>query len=689
MPIDPRDITWDGEVTWDDEKPKKPRDLAGYAGLAGRAAVKAGAALPAMLADAITGPLNYAQDKILGEGRGYRFQSQLPALDAVMSRMGLPEPNTPMERVASKGLEVSLGAGAAAKGADLLSRGLTGVSQHVAQQLAANPGIQMSGGLGSGLAGQQSAESGQGFGGQLLSSMLGGMAGAAGMQKVGGLLAGTTPRAPQMQEIERRVMISLENQGIDPRSITPALKSSLMQDAAKAMQTGGTLDDMALARLADYRRLGLTPTRGRLTLDPYDVTREMNAAKVAANIGATESQLPQIAQANNRGLLGAVENMNPREDLFGLGEAAKAPILARDAALKAREQGLYRAAEQTAGGTIPLQRGALNGVYDELTKARKLRFLPAEVSGTIDDILKDTRAPFTVNELDSLKTTIATAQRGTTDGNVKQSLKIVRDYLDNMPLTPEKRTFGGNQVVTAEGAQFLREQDALAGKTKEALDKARGAAFDRRTWQRSAPMIEDALDDATGETFIRKHVLSPSAGFKDLSKAASVINQDAGAKEAIRSAIVQHLKDAGIGKGNTAETANFSGRQWARALADIGDKKLGLFFGPDELESLKAIGRVGSTETFQPRGSAVNNSNTAATAAGLVSRWAGALPGVGPLVADPLSRGARQAGISWTERQATNIPRSLLAQQPQTIGGGLLDQLILPSVMTGGLLSAP
>ena len=39
--------------------------------------------------------------------------------------------------------------------------------------------------------------------------------------------------------------------GIDPASITPALKQALMDDVKQALKTGGSLNEDALARLAD------------------------------------------------------------------------------------------------------------------------------------------------------------------------------------------------------------------------------------------------------------------------------------------------------------------------------------------------------------------------------------------------------------------------------------------------------
>ena len=663
-------------------------DIGRQAGLFARSGVKGVASLPAMFADALGGVANKAQDLALGEGRGVRFQQQLPQLDSLLTQIGLPQPDTPTQRIVSQGVETGLAAMTGAGLANQAGKVSTGTTREVFNRLGADPTMQTVAGMGSGMAGQQAAENHANFGGQMLSSVLGGLgaagtlaAGRAGASALGNLITPKTAPA----DIERRITIALKNQGIDPASITPALKKALMDDVGQALKTGGSLNEDALARLADYRRLGLTPTRGRLTLNPYDVTQEQNAMKMAAATNNRDARLPQIAQGNNQTLLNAVEGLRPVNDPFGAGQTAMSPILSRNAQMQANKTGLYDRAKEMSGGDIPLERGVLNGVWAELEKNRKMRFLPEDVSSTINDILSDTKTPFTVNVLDELKTTIATAMRGTSDGNKKAALSIVRNYLDNANLVPDKRVFGGNQVVTGVQGQAMAAADQGPAALLDALNQARAANRQWRTWQESSPGVQSAVDGANADTWIRNNILSKTAGLKDVQKLAGEIGSSQPALEAVRGTIVQQLKDAAIGKGNQMQTANFSGRQWLRALDDIGDRKLRLFFSPDELEQLKAIGRTGSIETFQPRGAAVNNSNTAAGIGNLLqglSRYvtplANKLPFGEMAVRDPLNN----ITLSVMERGAANVPRGLLLAPTPTPLRGPLDPLLLPGLLS-------
>lgn len=676
------------------ERPKETAnsDVASQAGLALRSAVKGGAAIPAMLADAVTGPMNFAQDKLIGPGRGIRFQQALPALDRALTAAGLPEPDTPTQRIVSKGVELGAGAGAAAKGVDWLAKGASGVARDVLTRLAANPETQVAAGIGSGLAGQQSSESGGGAGSQFVSSLLGGLGGAGiagGIKSAAGTLA--QRNAPQLQpvEIERRITAILERQGIDPASITPAMKQALMADVQKALKLPGGLNEQAVARLADYRRLGLTPTRGRVTLDPFDVTQEQNAMRVAAATGARDAKLPTIAQDNNRRLLTAMDEMQPINDRVLLGERAMGPILSRDAAMKANVDGLYSAARDTSGRSLPLEGGTFTRMANEaLDQANVGSFLPPDIARKMNDIATG-KYPLTVDVAEQLKTSIGNLQRNSADGNVRTALGIVRRALDEAPLQNDRLWNPGN--VPAMPGTVPPSTAAAGRESVGAFNAARSAARERFGWQQATPAVQRTLEGAAPDAFIQREVISRSAAAADVARLASELAGNPQATQAVRSGIVQHLKDAAIGKGNDAQTANFSGRQWLSALSEIGDQKMRAFFSPAEVEQLKAIGRVGATETFQPRGSAVNNSNTAAGMAGLLQ---GLSKNLGPLInkipggQSLVSPAMDNLTLSFTERGLTNVPRGLMTP-PQAPPGSLLDPLLLPGLVGGGLLTAP
>lgn len=675
-------------------------------GLAARYIAKAGASLPAMLADAVTGPLNYAQDKILGEGRGYRFQAQMPAVDRALTGLGLPAPDTEFQRKVGMATELGTAGGFGAKLADMASRSARSVFDNVLnpstyqgflqqrtqalpgalERAARDPGAQVVAGASGGYMGQEAQERGMNGGAQFLAALGGSLAGAgalgAARSATNAAQRAMTPVA-QIGDIERRIVIALQEQGIDPATINPAMRRSLVEDAQRALQLngGGQLDANALARLADYRRLNLTPTKAAITLDPFDVTAQQNSLKQSANLGPGTGRLPTIADTNNKALVERMQGFNPSNDAAGLGSAAMQAILQRDAAMQQAKREAYNAANAMAGGDIPLQKGGLNGIWEELQRQRKIRFLPEQVAGTINDILGDTRAPFTVNNLDELLTTISTAQRGTQDGNVKAALGIARDYLDNMPIRPDKAGLGG-QTVTGPMGAAMAQADEAPRQLLDALNKARAANRSWREWQRSDPLIQRVVEgNQIDDTFIDA-IMAKGTSWRSVQRLAELAG-DTSSREAIRSGIAQRIKLAAFNGADDPSMVNFNGRAMLKTIDRIGERKLEQFFDADELATLRSMGRAGNAEVFQPRGSAVGNSNTAAAASRIVARYLDMLPAGRELATDP----ARRLSVNWTERGLIPHQRALVSNVDPITPAGLLELMAMPSIMGGGLLS--
>lgn len=675
----------------------KNNSLGAQIGLTARAAARGIAGIPQIA----TEPLRYVTDRAYEAITGRKSPSvPLTSLtDQASDAAGLPVPDTPLQREVSKGVELGSGAagmaGLASRAAGAGAGAIRTGTQKVLDRLAADPAMQIASGAGAGFAGQHAAENGAGALGQFVSSLAGGLsgAGAVGIGRAAANRIGSVmPQAQQLtqQRVDQRINITLQSQGIDPATITPAMRSALREQVGKAMKMGD-LDEAAVARLADYTRLGMTPTRARLTLDPYDVTQEANAAKLAAATGARDAKLPQIAQANNQRLVGLVDDMGGARpvDTYGQGASVRDAIRARDEQLRTGVDALYQRARDSSGRSLPLDGAAWTQRANQaLDEAMVGGAVPADVANTMNRVATG-EIPLTVEVAEQIKTRLATLQRNSSDGTVRHALGIVRQTLDDTPLVPARQVNPGN-LPAVPGA--VPPSPAQAGQESiDAFNAARQAARGRFAWQESSPVIGRALDDGVNaDTFVQQNVLSKASGYESVARAADVINGSPAARESVRTAIVQHLKDSAIGKGGTSQTGNFSGRGMTAALKDIGDRKLGLFFDAEEIETLKAMARTGSFEVFQPRGSAVNNSNTAAGLGGLLQQISSR---VSP-VASRITLGKELVGAPldnltlWAmQKPALDVPRGLLVAPQQQ--GSKIDPLLLPSLYGGGLLAAP
>jgi muramidase (phage lysozyme) len=588
-----------------------------------------------------------------------------------------------------------------------------GRSQAILNQLSTNPTMQGISAAGAGAGGSVAREYGAPPELELLASIAAGVAAPMAAAPVGSrvksaITAAGSKIAPtrfgvQPEQVDQIITNTLGKSGFDFSKVPEQVKTALRNDVANALRTGGTFDEAAMSRLIDIRMIeGATPTKGMISLDPRQVTLEQNLAKAGMNSTNSDlQQLGQIQNTNNQALINALNQRGAGDVrspyLMQAGEANVNKISALDAAKQAATSSLYKAAEDTAGGTIPLDRSQLiNNIDAALSAQNKNAFLPKEIRDTLNTIAKGEvtvegvkyPVPFDVNALDNLMTTIATASRSTKDGNVIGALKIVRDAIEKTELKPIKADLGGG-LVTAETGAVLRAADAQPKELLDALNKARASHRERMAWIESSKPVNATVDGMQPDQFIRKFVLSG-----DVADAAAVAKS--GDPVATKTAILTHLKDKALG-GQSDELGTFGAATFNKALKDIGDDKLKLFFSPDEIAELKRLGRAASYMTTQPKGSAVNNSNSGALMVGMGIDAIGAMGGlplvgtaVGASVAAPLAKaGAKKifgsAANKADQKEALNLANALANKVP----GMALGEKITSGALYGSLLQNP
>jgi hypothetical protein len=611
----------------------------------------------------------------------------LPSMEdggrTIANLLGLPAPQSADERAAQSGAKMMASAGGSVGVAQQLAKRAPGLLQMMGEQFSAQPAVQLAGAGAGGVSGESAKQGGASPWGQFGAALAGTMGGAVGAQKLAQAGRGVFDALRSLRAPAVNIDVTLERElgkaGIDWAALSNQAKEQLRKDAGQFVVGGKPLDTQALGRLADFRQVpGSVPLLG-------DVTR--NLAK---------------QQANQTGLFGAADladttNTNAKSVLASLGGVAKSPqdsvqtgqgllsmALGKDAALQGAENALYKAARDAAGRDIPLARGAfVEEAFGNLAKSNKTAFLPENVGTLLNQIAagevkvggKVHQVPFNVDTIDSLKTTLAAASRSA-DGNGRAAIKAVRDALENVGIEPIKRDMGGQQAVTEAGAKFLQGQDALPKAALAAFDAARGAARQRRMWQESAPWIEDALSGADPIGFVRKHVVNgPLQGLQSM-------RQEIGTNDAMLQAVRKQMLDYIMKRGSAdVSHTNFSSKGMQDAFESLTPQRMELFFGPEEIQQIKAAINVGRHIQAQPMGSAVNNSNTAATVLGRLS--------------DVLTRGAGLPVVDWAATPLLRTVSGLQMRQMGNVGRGLLAPsapapgLPMPGLLTSPLLFAP
>jgi hypothetical protein len=529
---------------------------------------------------------------------------------------------------------------------------------------------QIASAAGAGLAGGSSREAGGDGWQQAGAALLGGVAGGLAPGAVNGVAnAGRRMFTPAMtpQQMDVQLTAIMGKAGADYSQLPGQVQRQLRNELASSLKAGKEMDPAALARLADFRAVGATPTRGMVSQNPVQITREMNLAKTAAN-SADDSLhgMPMIQNQNNSTL---IRNLNDAGaatgDTFKAGQGISGRIMATNQGLTNTRDAAYAAAREMPGAKDPIYPDAVRNIFNALDEKGIVGDLPTTTSNYLNAFVSGARKgplgdmvpgpSFNVQAYENLQKQLSNAAMSP-DSATRYAAGVARRALEETKIQPTTQAGGGQ-------AQALLDQ----------LNAGRAAHKGLMRYGESSPVVKAIVNGAEPDKIFQKFVIGGS-----VSDAQSVAQNapNAGVKEAI----LAHLKDKSL-NGASDEIGKFSQSGFNKALNQIGDRKLELFFNPEELAHLKSVGRVASYAQNQPVGSAVNNSNSGALLLGRGMDLLNKTPFLGPMVGPAL----KNINVSLQQRQASNVLPGLLAEQPKK---PMLDGLMLPGlVFSGGLLS--
>lgn len=576
----------------------------------------------------------------------------------------LPSPQNKTERIVGEAARLMAGSAVPLGLATKVGQGSTGVTQSVANNLAFNPAQQIvsagsAGGAGATVRENQDAplvRVANSFigkdGTEFAATLVAGLATPYAMNKAGQATSAATNLAKRTfapKQTAEAVEKAIEGSGITLADLAPNVRNSIRNDVQAALKVDANLSPDAIRRLADYRSTGTTPRASRLTLDPAAITREQNLAKQGMNSNdKVAQQLGQVENANNRRL---IENLNElgastQDDAFAGGQRIINSLSKRDDAAKAAIGARYDAARASNGRSASLDPSVFtnkaNNLLDDALLGGKL---PGDVRGLLNKAAQG-EMPLTVDVAEQLKTRIGDLQRASNDMAERKALGLVRSALDDTPLLP--------------GQEMGKE-------SIDAFNRARRLNRAYMGMVEKTPALQAVRDGIEPDKFVQQFVVGSGqkANVSDLSALQKIVRSDPEAMTAVKSQITAHLKKQAL-NGAADEVGNISQSSYNKALQNIGERKLAMFFTPEEVAELKAIGRVASYEQVQPKGSAVNNSNTAGAVAGLLDRiGSSSLMSKIPF-ANSVSDAARSMTTSRGARQALNVPGALGLPQLMT-----------------------
>lgn len=630
-------------------------------GLSARSVLQGGGDIADFLSSPIRAGLNAAGMNIQGRTG-----------ESIANAIGLPKDETTAEKVGVKGAELMLGA---ALPMDVASRAkaVTPWVQGAIKQFAANPVSQLSSAAGAGAAGEYAKETGGGTGAQIASALAGGLVAPMVTGAIGSA-AGATKRMvsnfakPDVVQAKIDITINnaLKDSGYNLADVPLAIRNQLRSDVSGFVTSGADLNPDALRRLIDYRLVGANPLKGNLTLNPADITRQKNLGKIGMNSQDENLQMIGMNEnANNKVLIGGLNELgaNTADDSISAAQKIIGALQAKNDVAKGVIGNLYDKARATGGRSASLDHvtftNQANNLLDDALLGGKL---PSDVRNLLNKTAQG-EMPLTVDVAEQFKTRIGALQRASTDPAERLALGKVREALDNTPL--------------------------LEGQGQQAIDAFNRARKVNAAWMKIVdknPALQAVRDGVEPDKFVQTYIIGngSKSNMMDVSQLKNLIGKNKEAQSAVRGQITSFLKSKAL-NGASDEVGNFSQSAYNKALDAIGDRKLNLFFTKQEVDQMKAIGRVASYEQVQPKGSAVNNSNTAGAAIGslLDSLSQSPLLRKIPFGAELIGNPASSISTSLQAGQVINPSTALAAQK-------LKQPFALPAsaiLASGGLLA--
>jgi hypothetical protein len=325
-------------------------------------------------------------------------------------------------------------------------------------------------------------------------------------------------------------------------------------------------------------------TKGQATEDLVALSNELNR----------RGELPNIAQRigeQNKKLVNNLTLIRERAapDVFGtkpseFGQQVIDGYLNIDRQRNDNIRQLYGQLEQAAGGNFPIDaQKFVQSADQQLKKKLKSEFLPPEIDRQLQSYRDGSRMDF--EQFESLRTNLATEIRKAEragDGNKSFALGVVRDSLENLPLTGE------------------------AAKLKPLADAARKAAKERFDALKRDPAYNAAVEGKVApENFIDTFVLSKGKGTEaNVRQMMSALGRGTPEQQAIAAGLMETITRKAVDS-----SGNFSQAAYNKILRDLEPKLLEVF-DPDSAKQLKSLGNVSRKVMAQPKGGFANNSNT-------------------------------------------------------------------------------
>lgn len=465
---------------------------------------------------------------------------------------------------------------------------------------------------------------------------------------------GTISKTPE--GIAYEIKASLARDDIDAGQIPKQVMDKLTAEVQHAMQSGQEINAPALLRKLDFERVGVQPTLGQLTRDPTQYTKELNLRGIQG-VGEPianrlNEQQGQIASRFRQGTAGA---QNPYEAGRGLIET----LQARDKEMTGGVRAAYKAFKDSTGKELEVPLAGLAQDYSKTLRDFGAT-IPGSVRSQFEELGLTGGKQLKLLSIDDAENLIKTINKNYNPADKAQAtaLNELRGHVQKAILE-----------VTGDGAGA--EAATLASLARDTAKK-RFSAID------STPALKAAINAAEPDDFVKKYVINGKV--REINALADIAGPEG--QQVMRQQMLKYLEGKAFG-ANMAGDGSASQARFNQELNSIGKNKLTALLGQETTDDLFAVGRVMAYIQQRPAGSAVNESNTGAAVANLLSKIGGTVKGA-PYINDFIVKpiGAFKDRAATSNALAAELPKQAAQLDPETVNR--LARLMRPVPVTAG-----
>ncbi len=456
--------------------------------------------------------------------------------------------------------------------------------------------------------------------------------------------------------IAYEIKASLRRDDIDVGQIPKQVMDRLTVEVQQAMKSGQEINAPALLRKMDFDRVGVKPMLGQLTRDPTQYAKELNlrgiqgvgepiANRLNEQQGAIASRFRQAS--------GGASNQ------YEAGRGLIESLQAKDKQMSGGVRAAYQAFRDSTGKDLEVQ---LQGLAQDYNKTLRDfgTTIPGSVRSQFEELGLTGGKQLKLLSIDDAENLIKTINKNYNPADKAQAtaLNELRGHVQNAILN-----------VTDSGAGM--EAATLANLARDTAKK-RFSAID------GTPALKAAINAVEPDDFVKKYVINGKV--REINALADLVGPEG--QNTMRQQMMKYLEGKAF-SANAAGDGAGSQASFNRELNTIGRNKLSALLGPESTEELFAVGRVMAYIQQRPAGSAVNESNTGAAVANMLSKIGGSVKGapyIHDFVVKPISALKDRASVSGA--LGASLPKQATQLDPETVNA--LARLMRPGPVAAG-----